>query len=124
MPGLTRLEIKVLVTVLSNNEDSAVRDLFRIIPNLVVAERKYTGVGFFTKFAEDKSLQMIDLDETYLSKHPPEAVGFHPRLKGLVNFLVWVKNGQIDSLEAASTDRWPDDETQFVVSTIPDRSGS
>jgi hypothetical protein len=117
--GMTRLELKALVTALSNNEDPRIRDLFRVIPLLEVVSRRYTGVGFYTKFASKESIKRSDLDEAYLKTHPPEAVGLYPGISECVNFLVWIKNGQVDCLEAACSGSWPEDETQFVVSPFP-----
>jgi hypothetical protein len=119
-PGMTRLEVKALVTALSSNKDPRVRDLFYVIPLLEVVSRKYTGVGFYTKFASKESIKRSDLDEAYLKTHPPEALGVYPGVSGCVNFLVWIGNGQVDCLEAASSGSWPEDENQFVVCPFPE----
>ena len=100
---MTALELKALVAALSSDKDPKVRELFYIIPNLHVAARKYTGFGFFTKFSPNESLKRSNLDEDRLSKDPPSAIGFHPEIEGFADFLIWVKNDQIDCLEAAST---------------------
>ena len=118
--GMTRLELKALVAALSTNKDPRVRNLFLVIPLLEVVARKYTGFGFYTKFASKESIKRSDLDEAYLSKHPPEALGLYPGVSGCVNFLVWISNGQVDCLEAASSWSWPEDETQFVVAAFPE----
>ena len=118
--GLTRLELQALVAALSSNSDPAIRELFRSIPALEVISRRYTGVGFYTKFASKESIKRTNLDEAYLKTHPPEALGFYPGFLGCVNFLVWISNGQVDCLEAASSGTWPADESQFVVSPWPD----
>ena len=110
-PGLTRLELQVLVTALSSNQDPKVRELFRAIPCLEVISRRYTGVGFYTKFASKESIKRRGLDEKYLKSNPPEALGLYPGFDGCVNFLVWVSDGQVDCLEAASSGSWPEDET-------------
>ena len=91
--GMTRLELKSLVAALSTNKDPRVRDLFLVIPLLEVVARKYTGFGFYTKFASKESIKRNDLDEAYLSKHPPEALGLYPGVSGCVNFLVWIRAG-------------------------------
>src|SRR6185295_12269020 len=116
---MTRLELDVLAKALSSHADPHVRDLFYIIPNLHVAEREFTRVGFYTKFSPNESLRRAGLDDAHLAKHPPEAIGLHPNLAGVVNFLLWIRNGQIDCLVAASSGSWPEDEAQFVISSLP-----
>jgi hypothetical protein len=117
--GLTRLELKALVAALSSNKDPRVKELFRTIPLLEVASRRYTGFGFYTKFATKDSLRRGDLDEAYLKNYPPTALGLYPGVVGCVHFMVWIGDGQVDCLEAASTGSWPEDETQLVVFPIP-----
>lgn len=117
---LTRLEIEVLVACLTAHHDRRVRDLFNIIPLLRVKAREYTGVGFYTKFTDyPHSAASKELSDQELKKFPPEAVGFHPDLDGVVNFLVWMDEGRIDCLEAASTSSWPENEADFVISAFP-----
>ena len=117
---MTRLELEALMVALSSTPDAKARELFGVIPSLKVAERKNTGVAFYTTFAPNESLKRDGIDELFLRTHPPEAIGYHPHLQGAVNFLVWIKNGQVDCLEGASSGSWPDDESLFVVARIPD----
>src|SRR6476469_9847150 len=104
--SLSRLELEALAVALANNSDPSVRDLFYLIPLLRAEEREHTGVGFVTKFARNAELTRHGLNEDFLAKFPPEAIGFHPNMEGCANFLVWVKSGQIDCLEAVSTSNW------------------
>lgn len=116
---LTSLELKVLVAALLDHPSPAVRQLFSIIPSLRVKERKFTGVGFYTQFFSNPHLSNPEVDDATLKANPPEAIGFHPDLDGVVNFLIWIEGGQIGCLEAAASETWPHDDLLFVVSRNP-----
>jgi hypothetical protein len=116
---LSRLELEALCVALSRYDIPEVRDLVRAIPLLRVVHRKHTGFGFFSKFLESEEVQRPLPMVNPPSNRPPSAIGFHPDLDGFVDFSIWIKDGEIKSLTASSTDAWPDDETKFVVSAWP-----
>ena len=87
--------------------------LLKTVDRLIVQAREYTGVGFFVKFVRDPSLSCPGLDEVMLRKRPPAVYAFHPGISGVADFLVWIKDGQIDCFEANATSTWPADDSIF-----------
>ena len=120
---LTKLEISALVAALAGSPDETVRRLVNKIPTLKVTGRKVTGVGFFTKFIST-DLESARRDRTtqpVVYRPLPDAFGFHPDPNACAFFLVYLEDGHIECLEAASIGSWPiGDETSFVVTTLPE----
>ena len=72
-----------------------------------VISRNYSGVGFVSKFEIRDETQCLDFSIRRIE-------GRHPRLPAAVEFVLTLKNGRLDTLEAfAFNGMWPDEEAGF-----------
>lgn len=114
---LTVLERAALDAALSGSSVwlSALRSQ---VPKLRVAARKYTGYGFFTDFSCNGCVPATGLPPQGSSERVPVAWASHPEVEnggaGAISFNVFLKDGVIACLEAASTSQWPDTEERIV----------
>ena len=95
---ITKLEKTVLELALAGPEEWKAR-LRDQIGALSVLQRNITGVGFYTSFSVNSSAVSANVPSQIYST-PPEVFALHPNVEGGVFFLVWLKNGFIDCLEA------------------------
>ena len=88
------------------------------VPKLKVLSRKYTGYGFFTDFACDGCEPVAEVPATGSSESVPVAWAAHPDIEGggfgAITFSVFLKDGIIICLEAASTSGWPETEEEIT----------
>ena len=81
------------------------------LDGLRVAERNYTGYGFFAAIDPDSSPMIFPEQLKDANLSPLVATAFHPEMPGTISFMVWLKNCRIELLEGASSVAWPADET-------------
>lgn len=113
---MTALEREVLQVVLA--PDIGDNDRLREQAGAaVVSTRTHSGVGFMTKLEVPDTLALADwpADETL-----PMVVGVHPELPGGAEFVLQVRAGRLNTIEAFCYEGvWPDDESQFRVEVRP-----
>lgn len=84
------------------------------VPSLRVLSRNYTGFGFFTDFACENCIAAEGLPPSDSPKRVPVAWAAHPDVEsggyGAICFNVFLKDGVIACLEAASSTNWPSNE--------------
>jgi len=115
-PALTALERAVLDVALAADTELNAR-LRAQIEAAVVTTRTPSGVGFMTKFAVPADLAAPDrpADDTL-----PAVFGEHPQLPGGAEFVLQVKAGRLNTIEAFCYEgMWPADESLFRVELRP-----
>lgn len=115
-PALTSLERAVLDVALAADTELNVR-LRAQVEAADVTTRTPSGVGFMTKFAVPENLAVPDrpADDTL-----PAVSGVHPQLPGGAEFVLQVKAGRLNTIEAFCYEgMWPADESQFRVELKP-----
>jgi len=114
--GLSDLESAVLDTLLA--ADAGINGQLRAqVRAATVASRTPSGVGFMTKLIVPAELSIPDrpADETLRP-----AYGEHPELPGGAEFVVQVKSGRLNTIEAfCYAGMWPGDESRFRVELRP-----
>ena len=113
----SNLEIAVMKALLMG-EDHVLKILSSQFKNAVLKERKMTGTGFFVNF---------EFPSTVLKLTPSKTFRFGDvgaNISGLLNgagFLLFVKDGLIDSLEGYSYEEpWPNNTDKFEIFYISD----
>jgi hypothetical protein len=113
---LTHLEREALEVALAGSEPW-VMNLRAQVPLCRVIERRYTGIGFFTDFA---CVGCVPVEAPTTESAVPVAWASHPDVEsggdGAITFNVFLKDGVISCLEAASVSTWPLDETLIKFS--------
>jgi hypothetical protein len=109
-PELTGLERSVLETAVGDNGEVAggfqeqVRQASAVV-------RTPSGVGFVTKLQIPDNLRVTELPS---GNSLPLVIGEHPELSSGAEFVLQVKDGRINSIEAFCYEgMWPSDETLF-----------
>lgn len=111
---LTRLERKALKLAIGNVDGVAQRDaLIRQLAETRVKNRTKKTTGYYVDFDVPSGLRMSNLTDDF-NKNPPQAEAAHPDGSNALFFIVYVKDGALAFMEAASTADWPDDEDQIV----------
>ena len=106
-PALTTLERAVLETALSGT-DGALRAQIDVV---TVQGRTPSGVGFMTKLHVPDDFES-NTGETVV----PIVAGRHPDLPSGAEFVLQVKGGRLNSLEAYCHEgMWPADESGFEI---------
>jgi len=101
----------VLETAFSSTEfDSNFREQ---IDAATVAVRTPSGVGFMTKLSIPEEYHVVD---TAAGNAVPVVIGEHPALPSGAEFILQVKDGRINCIEAFCYEgMWPADEAQFQI---------
>ncbi|MFW2403569.1 MAG: hypothetical protein ACN4GT_02305 [Gammaproteobacteria bacterium] len=114
--GLSDLERSVLDVVLAADGDFGAQ-LRAQAAAAFVASRTPSGVGFMTKLNVPEGLRIAGRpdDETLQTVH-----GTHPALPAGAEFVVQVKSGRLNTIEAFCYEgMWPGDESRFSVELRP-----
>ena len=115
---LTTLERMVLEVALHNSDQFAAQ-FKRQIEEAKVSVRTPSGVGFMTKLQVPDELSVKD-EKTADSL--PMVYGEHPQLPSGAEFVLQIKEGCINCIEAFCYEgMWPDDESLFRVSIKENR---
>lgn len=110
----TQLELEALRRAISKVGVQEWRDaLLQQIDMLRVRGRTSKSTGYYVDFEVPHSLRIPSLSDDF-NKHPPSAEADHPDGKNGIFFLVYVKEGAIAFMEAASTSDWPEDEDRIT----------
>ena len=116
---LTPLERKALDAALAGSA-AWLEPLRRQVPRLRVMSRKYTGFGFYADFACEGCVASTELPPLGAPDNVPVAWAAHPQVEdgghGAVSFNVFLRDGVIACLEAASTSAWPATEELITFS--------
>lgn len=116
MDALTPLERKALDVALAG-ASPWLQSLRLQVPRLKVVSRRYTGFGFFTDFACEECVASTEPQPSG-PDGVPVAWAAHPQVEsggqGAISFNVFVHDGVIACLEAASTSTWPSTEDQIT----------
>lgn len=111
-PELTVLERAVLRLALQGEGMAVLR---KQAETVTVAMRTPSGVGFMTKLKAEPAVPTAD-GESEL----PRVYGQHPSLPSGAEFVVQVKHGRINSIEAFCYEgMWPSDEIAFELELRP-----
>ncbi len=110
-PDLTELERSVLETAFSTGGvDTGFREQIDVA---TVSMRTPSGVGFVTKLCVPDGHGVAD---SGTRGAVPVVKGEHPELPSGADFILQVKNGRINCIEAFCYEGiWPTDETQFRI---------
>lgn len=112
METLNSLETVILEKMLSGNEDpfNALRQQLR---HAKVTERRFTGVGFFTRLhVPPDAARLPDREGLEIGDVSAEIAG----LRNGADFVLFVRDGAIDTLEGFCYDEaWPDRATATKV---------
>ncbi|MBT8443314.1 MAG: hypothetical protein HKN81_11620 [Gammaproteobacteria bacterium] len=114
--GLSDLELAVLDVVLATDGEISAQ-LRAQAEAATVVSRTPSGVGFMTKLdvPPDLGIPGRPEDETLRTVH-----GRHPALPSGAEFIVQVKAGRLNTIEAFCYEgMWPRDESQFSVEVRP-----
>jgi hypothetical protein len=115
-PDLSELESAVLDVLLA--ADAGINGQLRVQAGAAtVASRIPSGVGFMTKLDVPDELAVTGrpTDETLQTVY-----GVHPELPGGAEFVVQVKSGRLNTIEAFCYEgMWPRDESRFSVALRP-----
>ncbi len=113
-PDLTVLERSVLETVFLTTR--LADDFRQQIDAATVAVRTPSGVGFMSKLHVPDEYRVADITENTI----PLVIGAHPELPSGAEFVVQVKDGRINCIEAFCHEgMWPADESQFNIHLGP-----
>jgi hypothetical protein len=113
-PDLTVLERSVLETVFLTTR--LADDFRQQIDAATVAVRTPSGVGFMSKLHVPDEYRAADIVENTI----PLVIGAHPELPSGAEFVVQVKDGRINCIEAFCHEgMWPADESQFNIHLGP-----
>lgn len=111
-PELTVLERAVLVAALSGDEKTAA-SLNSQANEAKVVVRTPSGVGFVTKLQVPEEYCLPD---SIKSDSLPLVFGQHPELPSGAEFVLQVKDGRLNSIEAFCFEgMWPRDESLFTL---------
>jgi hypothetical protein len=111
-PELTVLERAVLRMALQGDAAAALREQ---VEHATVAMRTPSGVGFVTKLKVARAGRVADGESAI-----PRVYGRHPHLRSGAEFMVQVKDGRLNSIEAFCYEgMWPADETAFQLEMAP-----
>ena len=109
-PELTVLERAILEAALSG-VDPAMADLYAQVEGAEVVLRTPSGVGFVTKLRIPDELRTTEANKV---AGLPVVYGEHPDLRSGAEFVVQIKDGRINSIEAFCYEgMWPRDESLF-----------
>lgn len=109
------LEREVMDFFLAGDQPQ-LRDLRSQLSACSVSDRDYTGVGFFTKFRVPHHLSINLGADVVLSDVGASIDG----LSHGAAFVLFIKNGVLDVLEAASTEgEWPAQITSYRLHYVP-----
>ena len=114
--GLSDLELAVLDVLLATDGQISAQ-LRAQAEAATVVSRTPSGVGFMTKLdvRPDLGIRGRPEDETLQTVH-----GRHPALPSGAEFIVQVKSGRLNTIEAFCYEgMWPSDESQFSVELRP-----
>ena len=115
-PELTALERTVLNAALAGI-DPAASISGSPFEGMKVELRTPSGVGFVTKLRRDDSSRLKNLLEI---NSLPVIYAEHPELPSGAEFVLQVKDGRVNSIEAFCYEgMWPDDESLFRIGVMP-----
>ena len=108
-PELTELERMVLEAAIRGHSRGA--ELEAQLNAATVVVRTPSGVGFVTKLQVPENLSLVELAE---ESALPVVLAEHPALRSGAEFILQVKAGRINCIEAYCYEgMWPADETLF-----------
>lgn len=115
-PGLSTLERAVLDVALApeTGDNERLREQASVA---TVSTRTPSGVGFMTKLQVPETLTLMSApdDDTL-----PAVFGSHPHLPAGAEFVLQVKAGRLNTIEAFCYEgMWPGDESLFRVEVRP-----
>lgn len=112
--SLTLLERNAITHALAGSEMWK-RQLLEQLSKLSVSSREETGAGFYTYFSEKADVIPVEIPPEAYSV-APQYFATHPDIPGGVFFLVWLRDGRIECLEAATGTATRPDDSGFVFS--------
>jgi len=115
-PELTALERTVLKAALAGfNQTAPVSGNWD--EDMQVELRTPSGVGFVTKLRSDNSSRFTNLLDIHAL---PVIYAEHPELPSGAEFVLQLKDGRVNSIEAFCYEgMWPDDESLFRIGVSP-----
>lgn len=116
--ALSPLERRALHSAISGIQSESVRDcLLKQAQGLrVISRQDNRPHGFYTYFRCAGALP-ISLSDGEINKNPPATWGLYGGTRNPISFVVYVKNGLIDFMEASSTiSEWPEREELITFS--------
>lgn len=112
---LTKLERDALLCALAAVEEPAWRRaLVGQLEHLEVLGRSEKTTGYYVDFAVPERFRVAGISD-HFNQTPPEAEATHPDGANALFFVVYVRDGLLSFMEAASTAEWPTDESVVIV---------
>lgn len=112
--SLTLLERNAIAHALAGTEVWK-RQLLEQLSKLTVSSREETGAGFYTYLSEKPDVFPVEIPREAYSV-APQCFATHPAIPGGALFLVWLRDGRIECLEAATGTATRADDNGFVFS--------
>lgn len=110
---LSRLEKQALTGIAAVHSQGGI--VLAQMARAGVDKREYSRDGFRTFFCVDAVGRHLD-KALWKTEHMPQVQARHPALQGRACFTLVIADGFISCLEASThEDRWPKDETRFVI---------
>jgi hypothetical protein len=108
---MTDLEMAVMVKFL-DGDHSTLKALRQQLASCRVDKREFTGAGFYTDFVVDNSV----VDQLHGDFNLDEVIAEIDGLKHGAGFVLYVRNGMLQSLEGYSYDEpWPEKISGFKL---------
>jgi hypothetical protein len=114
---LTALEREALERSIKSVKSKAWRDALTLqVDALQVTRRTTKTAGYYVDFSVPSQLRIHNLPDDF-NKQPPQVEAKHSDGVNAIFFIVYVKEGVISFMDAASTSDWPEHEEQIVFAT-------
>ena len=117
--SLSNLEHRALLCIISTVLNAEHRNILcDQLQRLTVRDRANSRPwGFYTDFEPAQSPR-IPVPDAEFNKHPPSVWGQYKNQHNPISFVLYIKDGMMDYLEADTVmDEWPDDENTVTFDT-------
>jgi hypothetical protein len=115
---LSEIEKKAMRVAVSRVNNSSWRKfLSDQIDELIVKSRTRSDFGYYVNFEHDNLRINKQLNDE-LNKNPPEARAINSSNGEALFFIIYMKNGHIDFLEASSTGSWPSQDAKIIFDCL------
>jgi hypothetical protein len=110
---ISELEKTALQLLIDGDPDHDI--LNEQIDRATVRSRQYTGVGFYTVFDVAADARRVE-SARWKIEDMPQTHAEHPSLTAGAGFILWLKDGLINTLEGYTYEGdWPEDESKFKI---------
>lgn len=114
---LTEFEAQILKAIIKvNSNKNLCEKLYKQVENITVVRREFTGCGFYTEFhVNSKNYKLDNKEKIMLGGIIAEL----SELEHGTNFILYIENGLIQTLEGFCYDeQWPDNTTIIKLFSV------